>query len=63
MDVEIKRQIDRRMTKQFTDRLAVTARLDTARCEGMTERVKPNMREIIPSKETVVELTIRANSQ
>ena len=61
MDVEVKRQIDRRMTKQFADRLAVAARLDTARCEGVTERVKPNMREIVPGKETVVELTIRAD--
>ena len=49
------------MTKQFADRLAVAARLDTARCEGVTKRVKPNMREIVPGKETVVELTIRAD--
>ena len=61
MDVEIERQIDCRMTKQFADRLAVTARLDTARCEGVTERVKPNMREIVPGKETVIELTLRAD--
>ena len=61
MDVEIERQIDCRMTKQFADRLAVAARLDTARSEGVTERMKPNMREIVPGKETVVELTIRAD--
>ena len=63
MDVEIKRQIDCRMAKQFADRLAVATSLNTARCEGMTERVKPNMREIIPGKETVIEITIRANFQ
>ena len=44
MDVEIERQIDRRMTKQFADRLAVAARLDTARRKCVTERMKPTMK-------------------
>ena len=61
MDIEIERQIDRRMAKQFTDRLTVTARLDAARCKCMTERVKPNVREVVASKEAVVELAIRAD--
>ena len=61
MDVEIERQIDRRMAKQFADRLAVTASLDTARRKCVTERVEPNMREIVPCKEAVVELAICAN--
>ena len=61
MDVEIERQIDRRMAKQFTDRLTVTARLDAARRKCMTERVEPNVREVVPSKEAVIELAIRAD--
>ena len=61
MDIEIERQIDCRMAKQFTDRLAVAARLDTARRKCMTERVKPNVREVVSSKKAVIEFTIRAD--
>ena len=61
MDVEIERQIDRRMAKQFTDRLTVAARLDTARRKCVTERVKPNVREVVTSKKAIIEFAIRAD--
>ena len=49
------------MTKQFADRLAITASLYTARRKCVTERMEPNMREIVPCKEAVVELAICAD--
>ena len=61
MDIEIERQIDCRMAKQFTDRLTIAARLDTARRKCMTERVKPNVCEVVTSKKAVIELAISAN--